>query len=212
MSDFFFATDGDDADLFVSDRRIITKRQFNTDINGYVATLSNLKSPAVALYIPQNVYLFYVLFSALLRAGKDVILLSYFNADNIQQLRTMTDTVITDSKINVPNFECFLPEPTAPVATPAKHAENQKIYFFTSGSTDRPKCIPKSVRSLMSEVAMHTRLQAELIRQKPVVVASVVPFHMYGMLWRFLFSVQNELLQDLDTIFYPEEFLQKQAV
>ena len=200
----------DDISLFISHDGNITKKQFCIELSRYIGVLSNIHNKTVGLYIPHNVYLFYNLFSALLCAGKDVILLSHLSSDNVQPLSELTNTIITDQKVDIPNFDCFLPDPSPTIAKIEEKSDPQ-IYFFTSGSTSQPKCIKKSLISLLAEVYMHSQMQYEIIKQKPTVIASVVPFHMYGMLWRFLFSLHNNLIQDLDTIFYPEEFLSKQA-
>ena len=86
------------------------------------------------------------------------------------------------------------------------------MYFFTSGSTGTPKRIKKQFKMLAAEVAFHAENQKHLIEQNPVVIASVAPYHMYGLLWRLLFTLANGITSDLDIIFTPEELQHKQSV
>ena len=87
---------------------------------------------------------------------------------------------------------------------------NRTISFFTSGSTGKPKLINKTFDMLDLEVQMHSKMQRQFIQKKPTLIATVLPNHMFGMLWRFLFPLSNQLTQDLDTIISPEEIQDKQ--
>ena len=84
------------------------------------------------------------------------------------------------------------------------------MYFFTSGSTSKPKSISKRFSTLASEVKLLSQIQNNVWRQKPVVLSSAMPNHIYGMFWRFLVPLCCGLLQDLDTLLFPEEICAKQ--
>ena len=64
---------------------------------------------------------------------------------------------------------------------------------------------------LAAEIAFHSQNQRHLIDEMPVMVSSVAPYHMYGLLWRFLFPLANGMASDLDIIFTPEELQNKQS-
>ena len=197
--------------LFYNSGVYISKEQFLTEVYSYYSYLKEDPNKTIALYIPNNVYLFYVLFMALLHAEKNIVLLSQLSENHLAALNEKTDSIITDQKVTLKSYNCYLPKPEIIPLIDLPRLKDVNIYFYTSGSTSTPKCIRKTLSSLLSEVKMHARIQSYLIEQKPIVLASIVPFHMYGILWRLFFSFFNSLTQDLDTIFYLEEFVEKQS-
>lgn len=197
--------------LFYNSGVYISKEQFLTEVYSYYSYLKEDPNKTIALYIPNNVYLFYVLFMALLHAEKNIVLLSQLSENHLAALNEKTDSIITDQKVTLKSYNCYLPKPEIIPLIDLPRLKDVNIYFYTSGSTSTPKCIRKTLSSLLSEVKMHARIQSYLIEQKPIVLASIVPFHIYGILWRLFFSFFNSLTQDLDTIFYLEEFVEKQS-
>lgn len=199
------------SNLFYDGDTYISKEKFLTDVCSYCNSVKNDTNETIALYIPDNAYLFYVIFIALLCAQKNIILLSQVTENHLESLKEKTSSIITDQKITLENYHCYLPLADLDGEISLPKIDEINIYFYTSGSTSMPKCIKKTLSSLLLEVNMHSNIQKDLINQNPVILASIVPFHMYGVLWRLLFSLFNSLLQDLDTIFYPEEFIEKQS-
>ena len=201
------------SNLFILKDKQISGEQYQRDVCLYIDTFLNISAQTIALYIPHDVYLFYVLFRAAMLSKKDVILLSLLTDNHLEALQGLTDTIVTDQNISFSRISCIHPmkNPNKMIDT---HADLSKrtIYFFTSGSTGKPKCIKKPISCLLYEVMMHNDMQRQNIEQNPVVLASIAPYHMYGMLWRLLFSIYSGLTQDLDTIFYPEELIDKQTL
>jgi acyl-coenzyme A synthetase/AMP-(fatty) acid ligase len=58
------------------------------------------------------------------------------------------------------------------------------VVFRTSGSTGEAKRIVRTEASLLADAAMLTAAFPEFWQERPVVVSSVRPEHMYGALWR----------------------------
>ncbi|MBR0212701.1 MAG: acyl-CoA synthetase, partial [Alphaproteobacteria bacterium] len=182
------------------------------DVAKYANHFSKIPESQVVIYIPENLYLFYVCFMAALQAGKDIILPALLTEQNAKPLLDATRFLITDKfssfdGFNIVNLDC------EDNANWQFCDMNERIlYFFTSGSTGTPKRIKKQFKMLAAEVAFHGNAQKHLIEQNPVVIASVAPYHMYGLLWRFLFPLANGIASDLDIIFTPEELQNKQSL
>lgn len=213
LSQLFLEHDYDDKILFLNKTESITLSQFRQDILNYITGIKHFKDDTIALYIPNNQYLFYVLFIALFQANKNIVLPSYVTDYTQEDLNKLTSVIITDSDINCTSIQKIDPldlktekYPQIALFTP------QNIHFFTSGSTGKPKCITKTLDSLLAEVEMHSEIQKLLIQKDSVVVSSILPYHIYGMLWRFLFPLCNFLKEDLETVSYPEEIQEKQRL
>ncbi len=198
---------------FIDGDKRISFTQFQNDIKSYCFALQKIESSSAILYIPDNIYLFYVCFMALLYADKDIILPGYLTDSMIPDVLKLSPVLITDEKFS--NASKDLIDPTTIITNETadlKPIQNGYISFFTSGSTNAPKIITKTFESLMLEIQIHSEMQQSVIKKSPIVLATVMPNHMYGMLWRFLFPLYNQLTQDLDTIFYPEEIQAKQKL
>ena len=197
--------------VFYKSDGIVYFDEYMKDVARYANNfLKNIPEQNVVIYIPDNFYLFYVCFMAALQAGKNVILPALLTEQNSDSLLNMTHFLITDKftsfgDFNIVNLDCdnntywdFI------------DISERFLYFFTSGSTGTPKCIKKQFKMLAAEVYFHAKNQKHLIDEKPVMVSSVAPYHMYGLLWRFLFPLTNGIASDLDIIFTPEELQNKQ--
>lgn len=172
----------------------------------------NIHDNQVVIYIPDNLYMFYVCFMAALQAGKDVILPALLTEQNAKPLLETTHSLISNKFDFFDNFNVIKLDCDDNKNWDFKDINDRFLYFFTSGSTGTPKRITKQFKMLASEVAFHSKAQSHLIEQNPVMVSSVASYHMYGLLWRFLFPLANEIASDLDIIFTPEELQHKQSV
>jgi len=198
--------------IFFKKEKPVSFSTYMHDVACYANQFSQIQNNSVIIYIPDNLYLFYVCFMAALQAGKDIILPALLTEQNSKSLLEMTRFLITDkfdsfSDFDVINLECY------DNSNWQFHDVNDRfLYFFTSGSTGTPKRIKKQFKMLAAEVDFHSQNQKHLINQKPVMISSVAPYHMYGLLWRFFFSLANGITSDLDIIFTPEELQHKQSI
>lgn len=192
----------------------VTCGQLTKDINRFAVYFNQINAQTVILYVPNNFYLFCVSFFALLVAQKDVVLPGMLTKQNASLYATLTNTIITDSADDFDGFVKVFPgaPDTDEICDWNGEFDNQNIYFFTSGSTGCPKCIKKNMRMLIGEVEYHVRMHANQIADLPVVVASIAPHHMYGILWRVLFPLFAGIPVDMDMIFTPEELIEKQSL
>lgn len=197
--------------LFIGRQKSVILGDFKNDIMSFIPGIRKISDSSIILHLQDNTYTFYVLFLAIILSGKNVILPAFLTHELLELLAQESKSIITDKEFNSKTFNVFNLEGLK-VNTKDKISPfvGQTIKFFTSGSTNTPKMFCKTFVSLLEEVKMHSILQEEIIKKKPTVVATINPCHIYGMLWRFLFPLYNQLVQDLDILHYPEEIQIKQ--
>ena len=204
-----FSTD-ENAIAFYDGDKTISFGQYKRDIAQYANSFCGIDAKTVVLYITDDVYLFCVCFMALAQSGREVILPAVLNGGTITNLGKITKTIITNTSENIDGFDKIVPTPADNDNWNFHDIDDSIVYFFTSGSTGTPKCIRKKLNMLLAEVRMHAKMQHGLLKHKPVLVASIVPYHMYGMLWRLLFPIVGGIAMDTDIVFTPEELQEKQ--
>ena len=198
--------------IFYKSDGIVHFGEYIKDVAKYANHFSKIPSNQIVIYIPDNFYLFYVCFMAALQAGKDIILPALLTEQNAKPLLETTHFLITDKFTSFDDFEMVNLECENNTNWNFCDVSERFLYFFTSGSTGTPKRIKKQFKMLAAEVAFHSTNQKHLINQNPVMISSVAPYHMYGLLWRFFFPLANGIASDLDIIFTPEELQHKQSV
>ena len=200
------------ATLFCGDCNI-TVGQFVADVARFAKYFSNIQDDTVILYIPDNLRLFCVCFFALLQVHKTIALPGLLTRKNAADYSDLTNIVITNQTDDFSPLTKVVPTaPDKAVNWDFCDIDSESVYFFTSGSTGVPKRIKKTMAMLMAEVEYHVRMHADQIAQNPVVIASIAPHHMYGVLWRVLFPIIGKMAVDTDMIFTPEELIEKQSV
>ena len=204
-----------DYPVFLKNDKAISFKKFQNNVAKYAGFFKTLDTDSIILYISDDLYLFYVCFMAILHAGKNVILPAYLTSDNIEDLSNISKYVMTTSELGNTFFNVMNPN-KVPLGE-AEHlhpidAENQSVFFFTSGSTSKPKTIEKKFKTLVLEINLLSQIQSEVWDKRPVIISSAMPNHIYGMLWRFLLPLCKGLLQDLDLILFPEEISTKQKI
>ena len=198
--------------VFYKTGDVVSFGSYMRDVAKYANHFSKIPESQVVIYIPENLYLFYVCFMAALQAGKDIILPALLTEQNAKPLLDATRFLITDKFSSFDGFDIVNLDCEDNANWQFCDMNERILYFFTSGSTGTPKRIKKQFKMLAAEVAFHGNAQKHLIEQNPVVIASVAPYHMYGLLWRFLFPLANGIASDLDIIFTPEELQNKQSL
>ncbi len=83
------------------------------------------------------------------------------------------------------------------------------ITFYTSGSTGNSKKIVKTFESLAKETAMHIEMLKDVLESKPIILSTVDPTHMYGMLWRVMLPKYGSCEVDEEIILTPESLISK---
>lgn len=210
--ELFMAHEQDSKPLFRGAGGEVSWKNFVADVGRFAQCFTKIDSGTVILYIPNNFYLFCVCFFALVQANKAVALPAMLTPQNASMYADLTKVIVSDVTDNFPGFACVVPNaPNNLVDWEFRDMDQATIYFFTSGSTGVPKRIKKTLTMLVSEVEYHITHHSDKIAEFPVVIASIAPHHMYGVLWRVLFPIFSGLAVDTDIIFSPEELLQKQS-
>ena len=198
---------------FIQNGKGILFSKFQEDVSKFASYASKKEDKEVILFIPDDMYLFYVCFMGCLHAGKGVILPSFLTNTNLDNLKDISTLLFTTQNLSHPDMKILNPEQIQSdermVLSPI---ENGYISFFTSGSTGTPKQIKKHLSTLTKSVQNHIIQHTHVIEQNPVIVATVLPYHIYGMLWRFLLALSTGLTQELETVFSAEEIQQKQSL
>ena len=211
ISRIFIETQDKNRIVFYKSDGAVCFDDFMQDVAKYANHFSkNISNKNVVIYIPDNLYLFYVCFMAALQADKDIILPALLTEQNAKPLFEMTNFLISDKFDSFTGFNIVDMNCENNIDWKFKDVNERFLYFFTSGSTGTPKRIKKQFKMLASEVNFHSQNQKYLIDENPVMVSSVAPYHMYGLLWRFFFPLANDIASDLDIIFTPEELQNKQ--
>ena len=205
INKFFISNINQNHTVFYRGDDKISFGEFSGDVARMANVFSRVSAKTVVLFIPTDIYLFHVAFMGLMQAGKDVILPAMLTEQNIDVLRNETNTIVTDQKFNFPDFTFVDIHQDFGNDWKFCDTDDRLIYFFTSGSTCAPKKIRKTFHNLAAEVSMHNKMQGDLFNKSPVMIASIAPYHMYGLLWRFLIPMSAGITIDTDMIFTPEE-------
>ena len=184
--------------------------EFSHDVARLANIFSKTDNDTVILFIPDNIYLFYVCFMGLMQAGKDVVLPAMLTDKNVGSLSNITDVIVTDQQFSFNGFKFIDINQDCGDTWNFCDIDDRHLYFFTSGSTGTPKKICKTVHNLAAEVAQHLKMQSSLFNVSPVMVASIAPYHMYGVLWRFFIPLAAGIAIDTNLIFTPEELQHSQ--
>lgn len=153
-----------------------------------------------------------VLAAALLAslAGGPALLLPYaFSTQAFARMRQLTGftTAISDLAMDFPKgTKIIRPQPgnTAGLATGARVLpESELLKIFTGGSTDAPQIWLKTVRNLFGEGFFLARYFA--VTEKDCIVATVPPYHIYGLLFSVILPLVSSATVIADTPSFPGE-------
>lgn len=205
INKFFISNVEPTRTVFFRGNEAISFTEFSRDVAHMANIFSRVHDDTIILFVPDNIYLFSVCFMGLMQAEKDVVLPAMLTEQNVTALRDQATTIVTDKTFDFPGFTFV--DINADFGNDWKFndMDDRSLYFFTSGSTGTPKKICKTFHNLSAEVAQHNKMQRAMFDGAPVVIASIAPYHMYGLLWRFLIPMAAGIAIDTDMIFTPEE-------
>lgn len=148
-------------------------------------------------------YTFLVGLLALLAAGRHVILPPNATPALLERLQA------EGAVLWQPAAE---PVTSAADATPVQAqsliiAEDARISLYTSGSTGAAKHIPRTLAQLLHEVGVLESVFSQPA-DKPVVLATVSPQHIYGLLFKLLWPLATGRAFINKSLDYPEEIIE----
>lgn len=156
-------------------------------------------------------YQFVVRLFALALAGKNVVLPANGQKETLESLLVEYQAYIGEELISPQNnIDCYsIEEDFKPVCCPLMWPDAGELIFFTSGSTGDAKRIIKSWQQINLELS---QLQCQFnLDPESKVFAGVSHQHIYGLLFRVLWPIQQGCFVDFNTYKYPEHLAAKIA-
>lgn len=183
--------------------------------------LSMSKEKRFAIYIEDS-YLFTVAFTACLYAKKIPVFMGIVRKNMCTKQNGCFDAVISDKNFDdaeIPYFDIStikaavkltplneIPLKNHDAAITPVLDDNLKIEFYTSGSTGKSKRIDKSLRHLENDIRHLEALTAKLDdSDNKALIASVAPYHMYGLTFRVMLPLLRRIPFDARFIKFHEE-------
>lgn len=149
---------------------------------------------------------------AVLHAGGQAILPANLQAGHLWEVAKAADGVLTDGMVVAStghSLSLFGPAESAetddaPSLAPID-ADTAEIVLHTSGTTGTPTSICKPLRCFEAELASQSRVFDPVPGK--TVIATVPPYHIYGLLFRILWPLATNRPFSTDTVSYPEELM-----
>ena len=139
--------------VFYRNGAAVSFDEFSKDVARMANVFARNDEKNIILYIPDDIYLFFVCFMGLMQAGKNVILPGMLTQQNADALHDISNTITTNQKIDLKNFKFIDINQDFGTDWDFCDMDNGLLYFFTSGSTGTPKKICKTFHNLSAEVA-----------------------------------------------------------
>lgn len=185
---------------------ILTLGQLRTDVLTLTEQLLAHSGSRWALCIEDS-YWFVVALLATLHAGKTPIIPGHHRIEQFKEQQIELSGVISDQPLAWSDSLLLVPAKANSkgilAELPPVNATSV-IEFFTSGSTGQPKRVIKPVYTLDEEARLlATHFGHRLTGCR--VVASVVPYHLYGMTFRIMLPMALGLPLQTDMLLYAEQ-------
>lgn len=179
--------------IFVTALHSITAADFIQRVATLRAHIEQRAEQRWLLWLPELSDFAVALF-ALWHAGRTPILPSNFQPQMLHELSDAYDAVLHNEE----NFSCAAEQlrlaDYAPSTGEKKFStldpEQCRLVLYTSGSTDRPKAVSKSLVQLDAEIHVLEQLWGQECADKPV-LGTVPHHHIYGLLFRLLWPLAS---------------------
>lgn len=199
---------GGDPDEVISNgaNGVRCRADFERDVAGLVARL-DAASGKRWLIADGDAYAIAVGVFAVLHAGGQAILPANLQAGHLADVVEGVDGVLAEdgtlagAPVCLPLFD---PSENAEYATLAPiDPDEAEIVLHTSGTTGAPTSICKPLRCFEAELTSQTTVFAPVPGK--TVIATVPPYHIYGLLFRILWPLATNRPFSTDTVSYPED-------
>jgi acyl-coenzyme A synthetase/AMP-(fatty) acid ligase len=186
-------------------------KKFQQDVQIFSAYLSDKPQRKWALCF-ENSYAFSVAFMALAHAGKHLILPGNHQPAALAELAQHFDALLHDDIIET--MPCEIHINYNAVDLSIQHTEKLSplslcdipLTLFTSGSTDTPKPINKTLQLLDNEIQQLELLWGEKVKDSEC-YSTVSHQHIYGLLFRVLWPLCSGRAFSQTNFIYPEQIL-----
>lgn len=146
---------------------------------------------------------------AVLHAGGQAILPANLQAGHLSDVAKAADGVLTNGMVVASTGHSLsLFDPAEPDDVPPLgpiDADTAEIVLHTSGTTGAPTSICKPLRCFEAELTSQSRVFDPVPGM--TVLATVPPYHIYGLLFRILWPLATNRPFSTDTVSYPEELI-----
>lgn len=199
--------DSDHCVAFDKNHRPYSSSQLRADITHCTSRLANNSHQTYLLYA-DNSYHFVVNFLSLLILQKNVTLTANNKPEWLSSIDDAYDVKIIDNaSVSDINSDHFLGSTHSsnnhfPITIPQDLTST--IRFYTSGSSNQPKAISKSLHQLLLEVETLEHTFSQSIEQS-VFIASVSHHHIYGLIFRLLWPLFYKRGFYAEILLYPEQ-------
>lgn len=202
-------TAGNDEDLIAigatGDRN---RKQFRRDVTNLAGRLTATDGKRW-LIADSDTYAIAVGVFATLHAGGQAILPANLQAGHLWEVAKGADGILTDgTAVASTGHSLSLFGPAEHDASPHLRpidADTAEIVLHTSGTTGTPTSICKPLRCFEAELASQSRVFDPVPGK--TVIATVPPYHIYGLLFRILWPLATNRPFSTDTVSYPEELM-----
>ena len=206
--------------LCIDHKKIQTTSDSKTYIQQILTYVKNKDAVKVAIYF-DNTYNFIAAFYALVLLDLKPLLLSYVKDKFLEENLNGYDLILTDNDlgykraVNVRDIKCEDMD-LLDVDFTDLHLNDRCFYLQTSGSTQNPKLILKSIEQMDAESATlitmlkscySTAQKGFKSSDTSIMLGSVFPNHMYGLTFRVFLCMNLGLFFDASLIHYSEELL-----
>ena len=175
----------------------LSNAEFLRRVDSAKAYCLSLQIRRVALF-HDDIVPFAVWLLALLSADIEVVLLPNAKPDTVQATAETVDLVMLQPELRDDIAE----------ASTLSIKSDAKLWFLTSGSTGAPKLIVKQFWQLQLEVqVLQQTFNCSTTASSTLFAATVPHFHIYGLLFRLLWPLQNGATLYSSTIEYEEQWL-----
>jgi acyl-coenzyme A synthetase/AMP-(fatty) acid ligase len=208
ISSLFALPRPDEQLVAVGTNGTITWRHFAQDVAGLAARIAATTGRRW-LVVEADSYALAVGLLAALHAGCKPMLPANLQHGHLADLAATADGVISSAE-PPPDTTSYLPtfEPATSgdkTSLAALDLEQAEIILHTSGTTGVPLAVPKPLRCLEAEIA--NAEEAFAPGSGNMVLATVPPYHIYGLIYRVLWPLAAGRPFSGDTISYPEELV-----
>lgn len=180
------------------------------DVSSLGVRISAMRSHKI-LTITDNPYALAVSVLAIWHAGKCAVLPANLQPGHIAALTEGGCEIVTDLEPYLDSANAIFNDGPSNKDMPLRSfdPDHAELILHTSGSTGEPLAIHKNVRHLEAEIETLEQVFAPPADCR--VLATVPPYHIYGLLFRVLWPLSAGRVTMTDMISYPEELVAELA-